>query len=87
MDIYQVSILIAIIFAIVEVLTSSLIFLGMSAGVLVVALIQYIYGDFSWSREILLFTVASFTATILLRKCFKKITDQTELAGDDINQY
>ena len=87
MDAWQVSVLIALALAIGEVLSLSFILLGMSLGMLAVALLQGITGGFSPARDVLVFAVASFIAVILCRKLFGKRSDQTRLDQDDINQY
>jgi membrane protein implicated in regulation of membrane protease activity len=87
MDIYQISIVVAIVFAITELLTLTFIFLGMSVAMFCVATIQYFTGTFSWPREVIVFVVASVAVTLLFRKIYRNKTDQTMLKDDDINQY
>ena len=87
MDAWQISVLVALALAIGEVLSLSFILLGMSLGMLAVALLQGITGGFSPARDVLVFSVASFIAVILCRKLFGKRSDQTKLDQDDINQY
>ena len=87
MDAWQVSVLIAVALAIGEVLSLSFILLGMSIGMLAVALLQGITGGFSPARDVLVFAIASFIAVMLCRRFFGKRSDQTRLDQDDINQY
>jgi membrane protein implicated in regulation of membrane protease activity len=87
MQIYQISLIVAIVLAVTELLTLTFIFLGMSVAMLCVAALQYVTADFNWGREVIVFIVASVTVTLIFRKLFKKQTDQTTLKGDDINQY
>jgi membrane protein implicated in regulation of membrane protease activity len=87
MEIYQISIVVAIALAITELLTLTFIFLGMSGAMLCVAVIQYFTGTFSWPREVIVFVVASVAVTVIFRKIYRNKTDQTRLKADDINQY
>jgi membrane protein implicated in regulation of membrane protease activity len=87
MEIYQISIVLAIVLAIAELLTLTFIFLGMSGAMLCVAVIQYFTGTFSWPREVIIFVVASVAVTLVFRKIYRNKTDQTTLKADDINQY
>ena len=68
MEYYQISILIAVVLIIVEVVTTTLITLGFAVGVLAVALIQYLNDDFQFNREIVTFTIVSLFAIIFLEK-------------------
>ena len=87
MEYYQISILIAVVLIIVEVITTTFITLGFAVGVLAVALIQYLNDDFQFNREIVTFTIVSLFAIIFFRKVFKKKTDQKKLTNDDVNLY
>lgn len=87
MEPYQISIIGAIVFGIVEMLTLTLIFLGFASGMLVVAITQFATGGYVMNRDLLLWIVASTVFVIVLRKLFKKQSDQTKLDVDDISQY
>jgi membrane protein implicated in regulation of membrane protease activity len=87
MDAWQISLLIAVLCAIAEVLTLSFLLLGFAIGMLVVALLQFAGDGFNAARDVLAFAVASFIAVIVCRRVFGKRTDQQKLDQDDINRY
>ncbi len=87
MEYYQISIVIAVGFAIFELLTSTLIALSFAIAFVAIAIAQFCFGDFSWIREIIIFTLVSFCTILYLRKRFRKKSDQKHLTGDDVNLY
>ncbi len=87
MDAYQLAVIAAILLAIVEILTLTLIFLGLSIGMIGVALVQYVTDGYSINRDLLVFICTSSISILILRVIFKKKTDQDRLAEDDISQY
>ena len=87
MDAYQISLIIAFVLAIAEVMTMSFILLGFSLGMLAVAGAQYLFNGYSLNRDVMLFAVVSAVSFLVFRKLFKKKSDSTRLAQDDINQY
>lgn len=87
MDAYQISLIIAFALAIAEVMTMSFILLGFSLGMLAVAGSQYLFNGYSLNRDVMLFALVSAVSFLVFRKLFKKKSDLTRLAEDDINQY
>ena len=87
MESWQISLLIAVLLAIAEVLTLSFLLLGLAIGMIVVALLQFLGGGFAPGRDELAFAIASFVAVVACRKVFGKRTDQQRLDQDDINRY
>jgi membrane protein implicated in regulation of membrane protease activity len=87
MKYYQISLILAFILVIAEITTTTFIFLGFAFGALVVALLQFMSGDLSISRDIVAFSMSSLIAVITIRKYFKKSTDQDRLESDDVNHY
>lgn len=87
MDAYQISLVLAFILAIAEMLTLSFILLGFGMGMLVVAGVQYAADGASLNRDLMVFVIASAIAILALRRVFRKKTDQKRLEQDDINQY
>ena len=87
MSAFQITLILAIALGIVEMLTLTFIFLGFSAGMFAVSLVQYLAGNYSLNRDLILFVVMSAAFIVILRKTFKKKTDQKRLVQDDINQY
>ncbi len=87
MEAYQVALIATFALAILELLTGSFIFLGLAAGALAVAGVQWAAGGASLNRDILVFAVASVLATIAFRRFFRRSRDQDELRQEDINRY
>jgi len=87
MEPYQISLIIAILLGIIELLVPMLIFIGMTAGMLAVAMMQYVSGVYAFNRDLIVWIIFSAMFVILFRKLFRKQTDQTKLNVDDINQY
>ena len=87
MDAYQISLIMAFALAIAEVMTMSFILLGFSLGMLAVAGVQYLFNGYSLNRDVMLFALVSAVSFLVIRKLFKKKSDLTRLAEDDINQY
>ena len=87
MDAWQISLLLAVLLAIAEVLTLSFLLLGLAMGLVVVAALQFADGGFSATRDVLVFAVASLVAVVACRRIFGRRTDQQKLEQDDINRY
>jgi membrane protein implicated in regulation of membrane protease activity len=87
MDAWQISILIAVLLAIGELLSFSFILLGFSLGMATVALLQALTDGFSPARDVLSFAIASFAAVVICRRVFGRRSDQQKLEQDDINRY
>jgi len=87
MEIYQITIILGIVFLILELISFSFIFLGLAAASFVVAIVQYIQGELSVNRDLLIFTISSLIAIVVARKIFKKKSDQQLATEDDVNQF
>lgn len=87
MEPFQISLLVGIALAIAELMTLSFLFLGMAVAAWMVALLQYLFGDFNFNRDVLVFAVASVVFFLVFRKIFKRQIDSEELQGQDINHY
>ena len=87
MEIYQVSIIVGISLIIIEMFTLTFIFLGMGIASFAVALIQYFLGGLSLNRDVMIFAVVSAIVILASRKVFKRRSDQSISAEDDVNQY
>ena len=87
MEIYQISLIIAVGFAIIEVLTFTFLFLSFSIGMIAVALCQYFLNGLSWSRDIVTFSVITVIVVVFCRLIFKNRTDQIQSADEDVNRY
>jgi membrane protein implicated in regulation of membrane protease activity len=87
MDAWQISLVIALLLGIAEVLVPSFGLLGMSVGMLTVTALQYWGDGLSLNRDILAFALASAAAFLAFRMAFRRRSDQKKLEQDDINQY
>ena len=86
MQAWQISLILAAVLAIAEVLTLSFILLGFAIGMTLVALLQYFGDGYSAVRDISVFAMGSLVATLAFRAVFKRRSDQAP-AGDDVNRY
>lgn len=87
MEFYQISIIIGISFVIIEMVTLTYIFLGVGIASFAVALVQYLFNGLSFNRDLMIFTIVSAVVIIASRKLFKRKSDQSISAEDDVNQY
>lgn len=87
MEFYQISIIIGISFVIIEMFTLTYIFLGVGIASFAVALVQYLFNGLSFNRDLMIFTIVSAVVIIASRKIFKRKSDQSISAEDDVNQY
>ena len=84
---YQISVLIAIILAIIELYSFSFIFIGFASGMMVTAIFEYLLGNFSWNRDLLVFSITSLLFIYFYRKYFLKNKPEEKLVDDDVNTY
>jgi membrane protein implicated in regulation of membrane protease activity len=87
MEFYQISIIVGISFVIIEMFTLTYIFLGVGIASFAVALVQYLFNGLSFNRDLMIFAVVSAIVIIASRKFFKRKSDQSISAEDDVNQY
>lgn len=87
MDAYQISLVIAFVLAMAELLTFSFLFLGFGVAMLGVSLVQYAWGGYSFNRDVVVFAVMSLINFLVFRRLFKTRVDQKKLEDGDINQY
>lgn len=87
MDAWQISLIIALLLGIAEVLIPSFGLLGMAVGMLTVTGLQYWGDGLSLNRDILAFALASAAAFLVFRMMFRRRSDERKLDQDDINQY
>jgi len=87
MEFYQISIIVGILFIIIEMFTLTYIFLGMGIATFAVALIQYLFDGFSFNRDLMIFTIVSAIVILASRKIFKRKSDQSISGEEDVNQY
>lgn len=86
MEIYHATLLIALAMIAIEVMTTTFYFLGIAAGFLVVAVVQFLTGNLEIGRDAIVFCVAAVLATVVLRRTFKHSQD-TAVNKHDVNRY
>jgi membrane protein implicated in regulation of membrane protease activity len=84
---YQISVLIGIILAIIELFSFSFIFIGFASAMMVTALIEYILGNFSWNRDLLTFSITSILFIYIYRKYLMKNKPDESRVDEDVNKY
>jgi membrane protein implicated in regulation of membrane protease activity len=88
MEPFQISLVIAFTFAVVEVMTLTFIFLSFALAFLVIALFQFLTGEFSINRDIGIFAAFSIFFTVFFRGLFRRRKDQVGIRqDDDVNSY
>ena len=86
-EIYQISIILALASIVIEMLTGTLILSAMAFSFLIVALFQYVSNGFELDRDLIIFSVSMFMSIFFLRITYKKKSDVKRLDSDDINMY
>jgi membrane protein implicated in regulation of membrane protease activity len=84
---YQISVLIAIILALIELVSFTFIFIGFASGMMVTAIFEYLLGNFSWNRDLLIFSITSLLFIYFYRKYFIKNKQEEKIVDDDVNNY
>ena len=85
MEFYQISITVAIVLVILEMLTGTFILLGFGFGVLFVGIVQFLLNGLSVNRDLLVFAIISLISIYLLRRFFKSNSDEKKLIEEEIN--
>ncbi len=86
MQTYQIIYLTAVALAILEIFTTTFIFLGFSIGTFAVGLIEQLFEHANYSIDLFVFVITSGIAIYLFRKFFHDSEDVKKFDGD-VNQY
>ena len=86
-DPYQLTLIVAIIFFIAEMLTGSLILFAFSFAFAIVAIVQFTQSGYVIERDLIIFTVSSIVGILFLRVRYQKKTDEKIPKNDDVNMY
>ena len=86
-DPYQLTLIVAIISFIAEMLTGSLILFAFSFAFAIVAIVQFTQSGYVIERDLIIFIVSSIVGILFLRIRYKKKTDEKILKDDDVNLY
>jgi membrane protein implicated in regulation of membrane protease activity len=87
MQAWQISLMLAAVLAIAEVLTLSFILLGLSVGMVLVATVQYWSDGFQAGRDLAIFALGSLIAVLIFRMLFRKKRDLDRTIDEDVNRY
>lgn len=87
MEHYKITIIVSIVFAVIELATLTLVFFGLAIGGLVVATVQYLSNGYDINRDVIIFAVTSLIVIILLRKIFREKVEKEQISKDDVNDY
>lgn len=87
-DAWQITLLVSILFAILELFATSFFFLGIAFGCLTTALVQWVFGDANFYRDIIVTSTSSVFCFCAFRFFFKKPKDTIHINDhEDINRY
>ena len=84
---YQLSVITAIILALIELVSFSFIFIGFASAMMVTAIVEYFLGNFSWNRDLLIFSITSILFIYFYRRYFMKIKPEETMVDKDVNKY
>lgn len=86
MQLYHLTFALAAIAVILEITLPSFLFLGFAIGLAATGVVHFVSGEFSLSRDLLIFGSFSALGFGVLRKFFGKAKDARD-ADSDVNQY
>ena len=84
-DAYQITLIIAIIAIILEMLTGTLLLFSVAFSFVIVSIFQFVSNGLDINRDLIIFSISMGVSIIFLRKTYKKKTDTSRLKDDDIN--
>jgi membrane protein implicated in regulation of membrane protease activity len=86
LELYQITLALALGLLIVEMLTGTFFFVGLSAGAATVAALHFHYQEVDISRDFLALAIVSAITFLTLRKLMAKSADVTS-SENDVNRY
>lgn len=86
LELYQITLAVALGFLIIEMLTGAFFFVGLSAGVATVAALHFHYEEIDISRDLFVLALIAGGTFLLLRRIFTKPSDVSSVK-DDVNRY
>lgn len=86
LELYQITLSLALLMLGLEIFTGTLVFLGFAIGLLIVGVTHWMTGEFSISRDCIIFAITSLLSFIALRKLFHHKGD-IQKNNKDVNQY
>jgi len=86
-DVYQITLIIAIIAIILEMLTGTLLLFSVAFSFVIVSIFQFTSNGLDLNRDLIIFAMSMGISVIFLRKTYKNKTDVSKLKDDDINLY
>jgi membrane protein implicated in regulation of membrane protease activity len=86
-EVYQLTLILAIIAIIIEMVTGTLLFFSIAFAFLIVAIFQFVSNGLEIDRDLIIFAISMGVSIIFLRKTYRKKTDIKHLKDDDVNIY
>ena len=86
MELYQITIALALVMAAIEIFTSTFLFLGFGVGFLALVPFYMATGTVEIGRDAVVFGVATMISFVVFRKLFHHRGD-TKSSAKDVNQY
>ena len=86
MEIYQITLVIAVVLLIVEILLPSFFFASLSVSVFVLAAVHYASAEFVVARDLSIVGIGTTIAFFLFRRFFRARGDQVK-HDKDLNRY
>lgn len=83
---FEISLIVAALFLLVEMLTGTFVFLSFSIATFVISIFEFCFNGFSLKRDLLTFVVLTIISAIVLRFFFRAKGD-TKVAHEDVNKY
>lgn len=88
MELYQITLIIAVVFGFLELFASSFVFLSFALSIAFVALVQYLDGNLDINRDLIIFSIGSIFFTVLFRALFRGRKDTSAIGVNrDVNRY
>jgi hypothetical protein len=86
MELFQISLTIAVLFIIIEIYTLSFVFLGFAFGMASVAMLQFLTGVFALGRDVVVFSIGSLFF-IFVSSFFRLANKNSVVKEDDVSRY
>jgi len=86
MEIYGVTLGIALVFIVIEILVGGFLFLGFAVGLSLVAVAHFVTTEAMLARDLIIFSLSSGGSFYLFRKYFQSSADDRK-SDHDINRY
>jgi membrane protein implicated in regulation of membrane protease activity len=86
MEFFQISLIVVVVFIIIEIYTLSFVFLGFAFGMASVAMLQFLTGTFALGRDVIVFSIGSLFF-IFVSNFFRVANKNSTVKDDDVSRY